>query len=301
METLRLEEAAAFVQVVRAGGFSAAERMVGVSKSTLSKQVWRLEEELGVRLLQRTTRKVALTDAGRAYYERCSAAVDAIIDANRVVRDATAVPRGRLRVSSVLGLGDILAQAFVTLRARYPEVEVELVQTPRKVDLVAEGFDVALRGGILDDSTLVARKLIASTGVLVASPDYLDRRGCPEVPEDLGDHDLISHTMITRWELAGPKGSTEVTAKPWMTSNEWPCLIDTAIRGGGIALLLSRDIFDAVADGRLVRVLPEHSLQGGGLYAVYPTVHHLTPKVRVFVDVLAEIAGELTNELSAWS
>lgn len=176
---------------------------------------------------------------------------------------------------------------------RYPDVRVSFFMTQRAVDIVAEGFDVALRGCVLSDSGLVARKIADSDLVLCAAPDYLDARGRPESPADLAEHDgvLMGTTKPASLPWEGPNGRVVLPLEPRILANEWGFLHSALRAGLGIGPLLLPDVRDDLATGRLERVLPEHTVRSGGLFAVYPSRHHLTPKVRVFVDYLIEKLG----------
>jgi DNA-binding transcriptional LysR family regulator len=291
---MSFDDTLAFVSVARAGGFTRAGRALRVPKATLSRRVQRLEERLGLRLLQRTTRKLGLTEAGRAYYERCLHAVEQIEDAERVAANVSAAPRGTLRVSASLDFGrDYLAGWLADFRQRYPEVHLSLELTQRRVDLVAEGFDVALRAGArLEDANLVARKLFDSALVLCASPRYLRKRGTPKTLSDLGSHDGVMFGPGPKFRLTGPSGPVELELPAWLVVNEFGFLRQVVLDGLGIGLLLEPTVERDLEARRLRRVLPEYRLDGGALFAVYPSAHHLTPKVRVFIDFLLEKLGK---------
>ncbi len=293
---MRIAETLAFVAVVRAGSFTEAGRRMGVPKSTLSRQVTRLEEHLGARLLQRTTRRLALTATGEAYYARCRHAIEEMEEAERVALDVAGHPKGELRVSAAFDLGrDQLVPLLPAFRARYPEITIQLLLTQGRVDMVAEGIDVALRGGLLEDAGYVARKLASSDVILCASPTYLDSRGRPRRIAELVDHDLVMMGVDARpmeWRLMGPEGREPIPQKPWFVANEWGVLHALLRAGLGIGVMLEPYVQHDLREGRLEQVLPAYAIREGGLYAVYPSRHHLTPKVRVFVDFLAEALGE---------
>lgn len=291
---MKLNETLAFIEVVDAGSFTAAGRRLRVPKSTISRQVSRLEERLGARLLQRTTRRLSLTETGRAYFERCHAAIEEIRDAERLAQDVSGVPRGRLRVSSPFDLArDHLAGLLPAFRARYPEIELYFFMSQQRVDMVAENFDVALRGGVMPDSSFVSRKISGSPLLLCASPDYLDRHGRPQTIAELADHDVVSMPFPGNvLRLEGPDGIVPLPLNAWLVANEWGFLRRALLDGLGIGPNLFQTVRDDLAAGRLERVLGEYGLHEGGLYAVYPSRHHLSPKVRVFVDFLVEHLGE---------
>jgi DNA-binding transcriptional LysR family regulator len=286
---IALSETFAFVSVVRTGSFTAAARHLGVPKSTLSRQVSRLEERLGARLLQRTTRRLSTTETGAAYFERCREAIEAIEDAERVAQDVSSSARGALRVSAPFDIGrDHLAPLLSEFRAAYPEIQLVLLLSQERVDLVAGGFDVALRGGELRDEGFVSRKLASSEVGLCASPDYLARRGRPVALEELARHDGVLMPFQpgdATWRLKGPDGMVAVPLPPWLVVNEWGVLRRAMLDGLGIGPMVLSSVAADLAQGRLARVLPEYGLTGG-IYAVYPSRHHLSPKVRVFVDFM---------------
>jgi LysR family transcriptional regulator AphB len=288
-----LNDTAAFVAVGRARSFTRAAERLGVPKGTVSRQVARLERHLGARLLQRTTRSVALTDVGRAYYERCLHAVDAIADAERLVADVTGTVTGTLRVATSSDFArDWLAQWLPELRQRHPGLRLELEISQRRVDLIAENIDVALRGGgPMDDSGLVARKLASSGLVFCATPAYLRRRGSPRTIEELASHECLTMHRpggSTRWRLTGPSGPVDVDLRGWLAVNELGVLREAVRQGLGIGLCESMSVKSDLRSRKLRRVLPNYALAGGALWAVYPSTHHLSPKVRAFVDFLAE-------------
>ena len=292
---MQLNETLAFVTVVDAGSFTAAGKRLGVPKSTLSKQVTRLEQRLGARLLQRTTRKLSLTETGQAYFARCQHAIAEIADAERLAQDVSGVPKGRLRVSCPFDFGrDHLSRWTTEFRGRYPGIELEFVLSQARIDMIAEGIDVALRGGSLPDSSLVSRRLSADELLLAASPDYLDRRGRPETIAELLAHDTVSMPFPPRGiSLDGPNGPELIRLEPWLVANEWGFLRRAMLDGMGIGPAITQTVREDLVAGRLERVLPQYGLRGGGLYAVYPSRHHLSPKVRVFVDFVAEKVAAL--------
>jgi len=289
---VHLNETLAFVAVVDAGSFTAAGRKLGMPKSTLSRQVSRLEERLGARLLQRTTRRLSLTDTGQAYFARCRNAIDELEEAQRVAQDVSGRARGVVKVSSSFDFArDHLAQLMPAFTAEHPEVSINIVMSQQRVDLIAEGFDVAIRGGVLDDSGFVSRKLGDSAVWLCASPGYLDAHGRPTTVAELAEHRALVMTRSGEdvpWRMTGPDGVESLPLKPHLRANEFGFLRIAMLDGLGIGLQVAHEAIPLIEQGRLERVLPNHALGGGGLYAVYPSRHHLSPKVRVFVDFLAE-------------
>lgn len=286
-----LEDTLAFVAVVDAGSFSAAARRLGVPKSTLSRQVARLEDRLGARLLQRTTRKVSSTDIGRAFYERCGPAIEELQNAERMAQDTSGPPKGKLKVSCPFDLArDELIHTIPEWRQRYPEIELELFLSQQRVDLVADKFDVALRGGSFPDSSFISRKIFGSEMLLCASPDYLDRAGRPQHPDELLGHESVSMPFPGQsLPFEGPDGPTQIKLQPWFVANEWGVLRTLQLAGLGLGPQIIQHVADDLAQGHLERVLPDYNRTDGGLYAVYPSRHHLSRKVRVFVDFLVEM------------
>jgi DNA-binding transcriptional LysR family regulator len=280
-----------FVKVVEHGGFTAAAQDLGVPKSTVSRQIARLEDRLGVRLLNRTTRALRTTEAGQAYYERCSRILSDVADAEGAVTQSQVKPRGTLRVSGPLSFGHLflgpLVSAFLD---EYPDVRLDLSLSDRKVDLIEEGYDLALRIGVLDDSSLVARRLGPSTMLVVGSPAYLARKGTPRVPADLRDHDCLTYEYSSpSWRFAdGP-----VAVRGRLASNNGDVLRDAALGGHGLWYGPRFLVGDAVREGRLVSVLEDHLRQNGGIWAIYPANRHLSAKVRAFVDFAATFWGDV--------
>jgi len=283
------KETLAFVTVVEEGSFTAAARRLGSPKSTVSKQVSRLEERLGVRLLHRTTRKLRLTETGQAYYERCQPAIAELRAAERLAQDVGGAPRGNLKVACPFDFARERLMGWVLeFHRRYPDITVELVLSQQRSDMLAQGIDVALRGGSLPDSSFVSRKLYGSELLLCASPEYLDARGRPQTLAELAGHDMVSMPGMSGFRLAGPRGPEPLTLDPWFVANEWGVLRRVLIDGGGIGANIIEWVKHDLQDGALERVLPDYGSTEGGFYAVYPSRHHLSPKVRVFVDFLVE-------------
>ncbi|RMD61740.1 MAG: LysR family transcriptional regulator [Alphaproteobacteria bacterium] len=283
---------AIFARVVETHSFSAAARALGLSKSAVSKQIARLERDLGVRLLNRTTRRLSLTEAGTAFYEGCQRMVAEAEAATRTVTHLAAAPRGVLRVNAPMSFGiRHVGPALPAFMERYPELAVEMVLNDRMVNLVEEGFDVGIRIARLADSTLVARRLAPSRRILCASPAYLARRDAPRDIEDLRTHDCLLYSYLQTgniWRFAGPDGVRRVRVSGRLRTNNGDTLLAAACGGMGIALLPTFICGDDIRAGRLVRVLPLWSDPDMPfIHAVYPAHRNLSPKVRVFVDFLA--------------
>lgn len=283
----------AFVRVVERGGFAAASKDLGLTPSAVSKLVTRLEDRLSVRLLHRTTRRLALTPEGKIYHLRARDVLDAIEDAEAEVSRAGQRPRGRLRVSCVTAFAfHQLTAALPEFFARFPEIALELAITDRVVDLLAENADVGIRSGSVEDGSLVARKIAEIRRALYASPDYVRQRGEPRTPEELAAHDCIvlSHIPSShRWPFRqnGKLTTVQIDGRTVVDSGE--AALRIAVAGGGVARLADLIAHDAVVDGRLLPVLAEaHVVEPVPLSAVYPHGRHRMPKVRAFLDFLVE-------------
>ncbi len=284
----------AFRRVVELGGFARAADDLGVSAAGLSKQLRQLEEHLGTVLLQRTTRRMSLTDAGQAYFAECRRLLDDMERVERQLRAQAGQVEGRLRVNAPTSFGlAVLSPLLGRFLARHPRLKLDLVLDDRLLDVIGAGFDVSLRvRSLLEDSSLVARRLGTVQQFLCASPDYLAQRGTPGAPVDLQQHDVLAYALADTpdsWSLQGPEGTTRVALPPARTVvNNSLMLRDLLCAGLGIGALPSFLASPAIADGRLRRVLPECHYPSRQVYAIYPTTRHLPPKVQMFVDFLAE-------------
>ena len=281
----------AFVRAVERNGFSQAARDLGVTPSAVSKLVTRLERKLGVVLLHRTTRRLALTPEGELYFERAQRIVEAIADAEGEVMRFRERPRGKLRINTGTAFGTYaLVPAVPEFLARFPEIELELSLTDRVVDLVDAGADLAIRLGPLADANLVARKLCTLTRVICASPAYLARRGTPRVPEDLVQHDCLTIAGVTgqrEWPFAGPHGAHKLSVRGAVTVNNAETLYELALLGAGIIRLADVIVGPAIRDGRLVPLFADaHRPEALSLYAVYPATRHRPLKVGAMIDFL---------------
>ena len=289
---LDLNDIMIFARVIEAGSFTAAARLLGMPKTTVSRRIAALERELGLRLLQRTTRSLSPTDAGRLYYEESSQALRTIEGANLRLAEARAEPAGTIRISAPVGFGGhFLQDAIFDLLTTYPKSRVELRLTDDRLNLVENGIDLAFRTGILEDSTLIARKLGSTHRILCASPDYLARRGVPVASADLARHHcIIAGPSIgnAHWVLDGPRGQETVAVSGRFAANEMQAVVAAAIAGYGIAQLPYQVAETSVRDGRLRRVLGDYTTPVGGLYAVYPSSRHVSPLVKAFIELAAE-------------
>lgn len=291
-----LTDIAIFVKVVELSSFTGAAEALEMSQPVVSKAVTRLEEKLGARLLNRTTRRLSLTEAGSELYRRSVRALEEIENAELEVARFQTEPRGTLRVSAPMSFSILqLGAAIQSFLERNPGVTVELNLDDRQVDLVEEGFDVAIRIAQLRDSNLVARKIVPCRQVLCASPAYLKKHGTPERPEDLLGHNCILYSFLSHareWRLIDAEGETHVVPiKGSLQTNNGLVNRAAAISGTGILMLPTFYIGDQLRSGELVPVLCKFRPADIAVYAVYPERRNLTPKVRAFVDFLAATFG----------
>jgi DNA-binding transcriptional LysR family regulator len=292
----RLRQMRAFLTVCDARGFAAAARRLGVAPSVVTRLIGALELDLGVVLLQRTTRAIALTDPGARFLERCRLILAQVEEAELAAQQERGVPRGRLVVSAPLLFGRMhLAPIVSGFLERYPDVQVELSLTDRVVNLVEEGVDVAVRIGRLADSVLIARRVGSTRRILVASPNYLSGRKRPARPEDLSAHRLIVfHTAAAEreWRFIDTAGPTiTVPLNPRFSTNSADAAIDHATRGGGIASVFGYQVSAELRDGRLVEILPDFASEEVPVQAVFPTTRLLSNKVRAFLDAVEQNAS----------
>ena len=283
-----------FAAVVDHGGFAAAERALGIPKSRLSRRISALEGELGVRLLQRSTRRFAVTDVGTSVHRHAQSMLAEAQAAREAVDRLSAEPRGVVRVSVPVGLAQQqIPQLLPEFLARYPKVRVQLHVSNRRVDLINEGFDVAVRvrNKLDDDGSLIMRSFGQIQELLVASPAYLDRAGRPKTPDELADHVTLSMSedeARQRWELQRDGETRRIDLKPRVAGFDFPMLMALAKQGVGITMLPETLCADAVRAGELEVVLPQWSLPQGTCHAVFASRRGLLPAVRVFIDFLAD-------------
>lgn len=287
----RLSAMQAFVAVVETGAFARAAERLGVSTSSLSRQVSDLEHHLGARLLNRTTRRLSLTEGGQAFYERCVQLLAELAEAEAIATLAAAAPRGRIKLTCSVAIGlQRIAPAIAAFSAKYPDVTFDVTVADRLIDLVEEGFDLAIRIGRVGGETLVARKLGTMELVPCASPAYLARRGTPRTPADFAGHNLFLYAYGEHpnvWKLEDREGEVhEVRVNGTLTANSGDLLAAAAVAGLGIAFEPDFIVGEHLAAGRLVRLLPDYSGMRSDIWAVYPSRRHLSVKVRLFVEHL---------------
>jgi LysR family transcriptional regulator, regulator for bpeEF and oprC len=289
-----MDELMAFVSVIDAGGFTAAARRTQSRKSTLSMRVRDLEARLGVPLLVRTTRSLRLTEEGAAYLEHARRSVASARDAEDVVVAARSAPRGTLRVTMAPTLAATVFDRVTDYLVRYPEVRLHLEATDRAVDLVREGFDLAVRVGPLDDSSLVSRRLGAGDGGFFASPAYLRRRGTPRHPDELLEHDVIVVPKGGRtgeWPMVVHGEQRQVRVKARLVVTDVGLAVRAAARGLGITRAPMCVVEPLLRRKQLVRVLVEHTLVPPEIHALYPPAGSVLPKTRLFLEMLADALG----------
>jgi DNA-binding transcriptional LysR family regulator len=289
-----------FVEVVDASSFAAAARRLGMSPAMVSTHIQSLEARLGVRLLNRTTRRVSVTEAGQSYYERCLRILAEIDEAERAAGDLQAAPRGVLRVTASVSCGSrFLGPVIADYLAAYPDVSVELNLDDRYVDIVEQRYDLAVRIGHLADSSLIARKLGSVASVLCASPEYLQTHGIPAMPSDLAGHNCLIYTYGSRqslWRFFDPSGNEDVVRiSGRFLSNNGDALLSLALKNAGVLFVPQYIVEKPLREGRLVRLLSKYTTPQTPVNAVYPHTQYLSAKTRAFIDFLASRFGDATE------
>ena len=288
---LDLNELALFVEVVRAGSFAEAGRRTRLPANTISRHIQQLEAHLGSRLMQRSTRKLALTAAGQTLFERCATAVGELWAAGDALAVDNQVPAGLVRVAAPAGFFDTFSMAWIAqFLAEYPKVRLEFMLSDERADLISENIDLAFRSDPLGDSNVVARKMVPNHFSLVASPAYIAERGMPVSLRDLARHDcltLASRPGAALWRIDGPRGQSEVRVSGRFGASTAGAVLQAAVAGLGIAFLPGMVTAADVEAGRLVNVLPELRRDGAGLYAVLPSRRQVPLAVSTFVDFVA--------------
>ena len=290
----RIDAMQAFVTVADLQGFAPAARKLGLSPSGVTRLIAALEDRLGARLLQRTTRSLTLTDTGARYLERARQILSDVEEAESAAEGERTRPGGRLSVSAPNGFGRLHVSPVMTAYLkRYPDVSAELRLSDRMINLVEEGVDLAVRIGHLPDSTLVARHVGEMRRIVVASKDYLKRRGEPKTPEAIATHDTIHFGAMTAapdWRFAAEEREIRVSSTPRFTSNSADAAIQYAEAGGGLSRVLAYQAADSLKAGRLRIVLAEFEQPALPIHIVYPTSRLLSAKVRTFIDLVTETA-----------
>ena len=298
----RLTEMEAFATVVDQGGFTDAARKMGISKSAVSKHVSSLESRLGARLLNRTTRRVSPTEIGLAYYDRARRVLNDAGEADALVSSMQSAPSGLLRISVATDFGvNHMSPILGDFLVDYPDITVNMVLNNRYVELISEGFDLAIRIGEMEDSSLRARKLTETSKRLIASPKYFEQFGRPAKIDDLNEHKLLHYSNQSAgnvWKLTAPSGEKrQVRTQGWLTVNDGQSLLNACVSGLGIAYLPSFLYADALEQGLVVDAMPDLPQERQGIYAVYPPGRYTQPKVRTFIDFLVDAFKEKGPEI----
>jgi DNA-binding transcriptional LysR family regulator len=292
----RLRSMQIFVEVARAAGFTAAATRLGLSRAQVSKSVMQLEQHLGTRLFNRTTRRISLTDVGKAYLERCIDILQDIDETEAIAAAQTREPRGRLTISAPTSFGILhLQQALPAYLRQHPQVQVSINLADRFIDVVDEGFDLVIRIAELEDSTLIARRLAPCQRLVCAAPAYLQQHGVPQVPQDLALHRCLVYSNELKpdtWRLQGPGGIESVRVNGPVCADNGDILRASAVAGLGVTLLPTFIVGTDLQAGRLQQVLADYCPPTISIYAVYPSRRYLSARVRSFVDFLAAYFGE---------
>jgi DNA-binding transcriptional LysR family regulator len=301
----RLTSLTAFVRVVDSGGFSAAGRRLNMSTTMVSNHVQALEERLGARLLNRTTRKVSLTEVGKAYYDRCIQILADLEQADDIAGALQSTPRGTLRIYTATHVVQFIAPVVAEFLSTYPDVKVDLTMGERTIDLIDEGFDVAIRLTPPPDSSLIVRSLATWRHVLCCSPGYLEKHGPLRQLSELADHNCVRHALYPYedgWHFVDRKATpASVRVSGNLISNSGETLRRAALQGVGICLAPGFLVTDDLESGHLIRLLSEYRPIEFAMNAVYPHRHHLSAKVRSFIDLLAHHSAEQQKLINPYS
>jgi len=291
----KLNSMAIFTEVVKAEGFTAAADKIGLSRAQVSKSVMQLEQYLGTRLLNRTTRRISLTEIGSIYFERCNAILSDIDEMDSFASAQTSNPSGTLSLSAPTSFGILqLGQAIPVYTKQYPQVQVSLNLADRFIDVVSEGFDVVIRIAELEDSSLIARKIAPCKRIFCASPEYLAKNGVPKVPQDLAIHHCLVYSNELKpdvWTLHGPAGIESIKVSGPICADNGDVLKEAAVAGLGVTLLPTFIVGPDIASGRLKQVLVDYCPPAISIYAIFPSRRYLSAKVRTFVDFIAGYFG----------
>lgn len=295
---IKTEEIQVFIQIVERGTITAAAAHLQLAKSAVSRRLSELEERLGVELFHRSTRKLNLTESGRELYQRCLQIMDEIVEAESSIKEAHQDIRGKIKIAAPLSFGLMhLASAIIDFQKEHPAITFDIDFNDREVDLIQEGFDVAVRIAQLKDSSLIARKLAELSTVVCASPEYLSRHGKPSIPEDLKQHDCITYSYLTRpdqWDFLDSDGKLiSVNVKNIIRANNGEFMRDAASAGLGIIRQPTFIAFKDIDSGKLIPLLEDYTSTTVNAYAIYPPTRHLSQRVRQFIDFLvARYAGK---------
>ncbi len=293
----RLTSMAVFVKAADLGSFAAAADAMGLSPQMVAKHVVSLEDRLGAALLLRTTRRQSLTDVGRAYYDRCKLVLTEVEAADSLAQDMRSQPKGVLRINAPMTFGAFSLAPFITrYLARFPEMYIDLTLNDRFVDPLEEGYEVLVRVGEVDHSSLIAYPLAAYRLIACAAPSYLAERGMPQTPSDLAHHDCLAYanwspSIPCRWEFTRNGKAEEVQASGRVRSNDWKALLHAALEGYGVTLGPESVLKAEIAAGRLVRVLPDYEGPARPMHVLTPAGRRPTVKIRSFVEAMTQEFG----------
>jgi len=284
------------VEVIHSGSFVKAAEVLGMSKAAVSRHIADLESRLGVRLLQRTTRTLSMTEEGQIFHSRCSDILQAVAEAEDELSSQTRTASGLLRISAPVTFGvRNLAPLWGEFRRLHPNVTLDITLADRYVDLIEEGYDVAIRIGQLTSSSLVCRRLATTRMVLCASPVYLEERGTPHHPQELTEHEILAYSYWftgDEWTFTGPTGQVSVRTRPSLTSNSGDTCRAAALDNQGIIFQPAFMVDSDLATGALVELMPEYHAVELGIYAVYPSRKYISAKIRALIDFLSECFQE---------
>jgi DNA-binding transcriptional LysR family regulator len=286
----KYQEMRVFSTVVEAGSFVAAAESLGMSKAAVSRYVSELEQRLGVRLIHRTTRKLSLTPEGEVFLARCQDILSSIDASEAEISTRSVTVSGLLKVSVPVSFGiRHMAPLWHEFLDKHPQVNLDVQLADRVIDLVDEGFDLAVRIARLPDSSLISRQIASTRLVLCAAPNYLERKGIPKHPSELVEHDVVSYSLLAtgdQWHFEGPEGPISVKVRPRMWSNNGDSCIASCVQGAGIQLQPTFLIEQELRRGALIEILPQFRAANLGIYAVYPTRKFVLPKVKALVEFL---------------
>lgn len=292
-----LDDIEIFVRVVEHKSFSTAATLLRAPKSTVSRRISQMEDRLGVKLLNRTTRQLSLTPIGQSYYEKCTVILDRVMDAHNLIEGLQAAPKGRLRLTVPYELGlFFLKDIMIDFSKTYPEIRVELELTNRLIDIVEEGFDLAVRIGDLADSSLTAVKLLAMEGGIYANPSFFEKRVLPQHPSELPLNECLQFTTPSTksWQFYHPQeGTVEIKPAGRIQANSMNYICEAAVNGLGIAVLNKVLAMAYVQEGKLIEILKDYKLSFPDIFAIYPSRKFLSPNVRAFIDYVRPRLGKI--------
>lgn len=288
----RLQDLEVFVQVVNSGNFAKAAIVLDINPSAISRRISHLEDQLGVRLFNRTTRSLSLTEVGERYFNRCLSILADLEEADREAKQHSEAPQGLLHIScSTMFAHQHLLMRLPEFLAQYPRLSIQLVLTDDVIDVVSESIDVAIRIGELADSALVTRRLISDRRIICAAPAYLDRHGTPKIPDDLATHNCLTlnayKTTLNQWRFRDQSGLREISVGGNFTVSSGVALYEAVLAGLGIARVTAFLANQALQSGQLIRLLSEYEAENDiGIYTIFPSNRYLLPKVQCFVEFL---------------